>query len=183
MKLPVFEIPIYKYEIENWEENKKSLMKILPDFLQKGDFTDYYDNQMASFMPLYANTVFNLIQRSMEDFAQYYPCPAQIVNMWCERSRAGDRHEPHNHGATGFSAVLYVQFEEGKHKPTRFFSPFGDPANGDLMQYEPDVKEGDLIIFPSFLIHESQMCDTDYERIIISFNIMGQDQYNILHSV
>ena len=50
MKLPVFEIPIYKYEIENWEENKKSLMKILPDFLQKGDFTDYYDNQMASFL-------------------------------------------------------------------------------------------------------------------------------------
>ena len=24
MKLPVFEIPIYKYEIENWEENKES---------------------------------------------------------------------------------------------------------------------------------------------------------------
>ena len=38
MKLPVFEIPIYKYEIENWEENKKESDENSPRFFTEGRF-------------------------------------------------------------------------------------------------------------------------------------------------
>ena len=34
-----------------------------------------------------------------------------------------------------------------------------------------DAKEGDIVIFPSFIIHRSPKITEDVEKIIISFNL------------
>ena len=62
------------------------------------------------------------------------------------------------------------------HEATKFYSPFNDPATGDLMEYQPFVKEGDLVIFPSYLLHEGPVNKSDKERVIVSFNIMGEPE-------
>ena len=46
------------------------------------------------------------------------------------------------------------------------------------MEYQPIVKEGDLLIFPSSLLHEGPMNKSDHERVIVSFNIMGEGEAN-----
>ena len=170
MKLNVFEVPIYKYSIKNWEENKKKLMDVLPT----EGYTDFFKNKNAG-LPEYVETLGEVIMEAMQDFSNFYPCPVMIASAWCERSKKYDAHGPHNHGATGFSAVLYVEYDQFEHEATRFYSPFSDAATGDLLEYQPVVKEGDLMVFPSYLIHEGPMNKSDKERIIVSFNIMGED--------
>ena len=37
--------------------------------------------------------------------------------------------------------------------------------------FNPKVKEGDLFIFPSFILHEAPINTSDEPRTIISFNL------------
>ena len=63
-------------------------------------------------------------------------------------------HSVYNHGQLGYSAACYVTYNPEKHTPTQFIAPFCHPINGDILQYEPpDIEEGDLIFFPSYLLH------------------------------
>ena len=57
-----------------------------------------------------------------------------------------------------------------KHQPTIFISPFNDPL-GNLIEYAPDVDEGDIIIFPSMLTHYVLPNKSSDIRIILSFNV------------
>jgi hypothetical protein len=170
MKMTVFEVPIFKYTIPNWIERKVTLMEALP----KEGYTDFFANKMNG-LPPYIDVLGETIMECMQEFANNYPCPVMITSAWCERAKKYDMHGAHNHGATGFSAILYVDFDQFEHDATKFWSPFTDPATGDLMEYQPIVKEGDLVIFPSFMVHEGPMNKSDKERIIVSFNIMGED--------
>ena len=54
---------------------------------------------------------------------------------------------------------------------TRFICPFNDSVDGSNIDYVPKVKEGDIIFFPSFLMHQSTPTIDDTERIIFSFNL------------
>tara|TARA_Y100000361_G_scaffold42641_1_gene36720 strand:+ start:211 stop:789 length:579 start_codon:yes stop_codon:yes gene_type:complete len=91
--------------------------------------------------------------------------------MWSQKYYAGNLHGIHNHGAYGYSCILYLKFNPKVHKATRFYSPFNHFLTGDLLCFDPQVEEGDLIMFPSTIAHESQTQDSSEERMILSFNI------------
>ena len=79
----------------------------------------------------------------------------------------------HQHGATGFSAVLYLKFDPACHEATKFYSPFNDPATGDLLKYQPFCKKrGRFGYLPIISLHEGPMNKSTKERTIVSFNIM-----------
>lgn len=178
MDLPVFEISIKKYRVPDWWSRKQTLLQELP--LQY--YTDFHANKSTGELPSYSDTLNYIIQEPMEDFASTYPCPVIISSIWYERSGTGDYHCPHTHGTTGYSAVLYVEFDSKVHQSTKFYSPFHDPMTGDLLEFQPNVSEGDLILFPSFLLHEAPVNTSEKERIIVSFNILGEDVVNGYYS-
>ena len=43
--------------------------------------------------------------------------------------------------------------------------------------FQPKVKEGDMILFPSSLLHEAPLNKSDKRRTIISYNIRGYVDY------
>jgi ectoine hydroxylase-related dioxygenase (phytanoyl-CoA dioxygenase family) len=47
------------------------------------------------------------------------------------------------------------------------------------MDYTPDVKEGDIVFFPSQLLHYANPNTHDKERVILSFNMMGINEIDI----
>ena len=81
---------------------------------------------------------------------------------------------PHTHGISDFSAVLYHEFVPG-HTATEFWAPYKNPLSGNDYVHVPDVKEGDLVIFPSTIIHYAVPNDSDHQRTIFSFNFKGTD--------
>jgi ectoine hydroxylase-related dioxygenase (phytanoyl-CoA dioxygenase family) len=69
------------------------------------------------------------------------------------------------------SSVCFIEYNKSFHKPTTFVSPFGNNITGELTRYEPDVEEGDIIFFPSNLLHYAPTNLSNLKRIIMSFNL------------
>ena len=95
--------------------------------------------------------------------------------MWHQTTANGQFHGVHNHGPVGITAVLYVDFKPEIHKATTFFAPFHNYINGEVVDFMPDVEEGDVVFFPSYLPHMQEPNFTGVSRTIVSFNIMGKE--------
>ncbi len=167
--LTLFTVSFAQFEVSSWAGTPDVLLDLIPssnDAEEHISFTDYFDNTDAG----YKGYIFNLVEPYLKAFydTALYKFKG-ITNMWCQRYKARDYHVPHSHGAIGYSCVFYAKMTED-HPSTLFFSPFMDETgthpNNSLM-----CKEGDLIIFPSNLMHMAPPHDSEDERVIISFNL------------
>jgi len=109
----------------------------------------------------------------------------KIQNIWFNVYTDGEYQECHDHIGTllrpsHFSFIHFLSFDKDNHKPPEFRDPLGQIRNLSLELdrnrcgevYVPDVKEGDLLMFPSYLQHcVPAWKKTDYPRITISFNV------------
>ena len=178
----MFSVPIVHYPIENWSENKKKILDALPpeDESQlepngSGLYTDFFISSKVQEMPSYFNTVLDVIKPYLKNFMDGNP--VEFVEMWYQKYYNMVEHKTHCHGFTGWSSIIYVEFDPKVHESTRFFSPFRQPWDCDVEVFQPKVKEGDMILFPSSLLHEAPVSRTDTRRTIISYNIRGYVDY------
>ena len=114
-----------------------------------------------------------------------------IVGAWFQIQNDYGFHDIHNHGNCSWSGVYYVQIDETAQREqhpklgalngvTRFYSHLlpllggahMDMGNAYMQQSHIDMtpEAGDLIVFPSFLLHKAMPYDGDKDRIIVSFN-------------
>ena len=179
---PMFAVPIVYYTIENWSENKKKILDALPpeDDSQlepngTGLYTDFFINGKVKEMPRYFDTVVDVIKPYLKDFMDGNP--VDFVEMWYQKYYNMVEHKTHCHGFTGWSSIIYAEFDPKVHESTRFFSPFRQPWDCDMEVFQPTVKEGDMILFPSSLLHEAPLNKSNTRRTIISYNIRGYVDY------
>ena len=186
---PMFAVPLYRYRIPNWHANKQEIYDLIPEWdddylienksetgLIDGDiYSDYWCKRGTK--PPYTDLVFDLIHPFFKEFGKIHKENTDqrqvgLADIWCQTSCRGQKHNLHNHGYVGWSAILYVEFDPEVHTATSFLSPYLRPHGGGLDQYVPEVEEGDLVVFPSTLAHESLENESDRPRTIISFNFM-----------
>ena len=181
----MFSIPFINAYVESWADNKDRVLSNLEKVI---DFTgsemmscdSTYVSGMKErnrnlhhykeFFDVIENTLYGEIFPKVDDLIGH-----QVVQCWYQRYGRHDFHELHNHGAIGWSAVFYAELDPNEHMGTTFYSPFHD-VDGNLISCTPPVEEGNLIIFPSFLLHEATSCQSDKTRAIISFNLRRVDE-------
>ena len=165
-----FVVPFFTATVDDWSEHKDDILSTLD--LEDGDghLTDYFKYYQAGKIAPYTERMFEILDPAIKDFNELYPFDFQIFNMWAQKYTRGGYHPPHNHGALGYSAIFYASLESD-HQPTSFFAPFVDFIEGDVIEYVPEVSEGDIIFFPSVLTHQCKAVKSDSERVIFSFNI------------
>lgn len=165
-----FVVPFFTATVDDWSEHKDDILSTLD--LEDGDghLTDYFKYYQAGKIAPYTERMFEILDPAIKDFNELYPFDFQIFNMWAQKYTRGGYHPPHNHGALGYSAIFYASLESD-HQPTSFFAPFVDFIEGDVIEYVPEVSEGDIIFFPSVLTHQCKAVQSDSERVIFSFNI------------
>ena len=165
-----FVVPFFTATVDDWSEHKDDILSTLD--LEDGDghLTDYFKYYQAGEIAPYTERMFEILDPAIKDFNELYPFDFQIFNMWAQKYTRGGYHPPHNHGALGYSAIFYASLESD-HQPTSFFAPFVDFIEGDVIEYVPEVSEGDIIFFPSVLTHQCKAVQSDLERVIFSFNI------------
>ena len=93
-----------------------------------------------------------------------------VGEVWFQQYYKTQFHSPHNHGACGYSSVTYIKFNKDKHTPTIFIAPFTDPK-GDIIEFVPEIDEGNIIFFPSMINHYVVPNKSSDIRIILSFNV------------
>lgn len=116
------------------------------------------------------------------------PVSFSLEDMWFNCYSDGEYQEEHHHINTTpflppvhFSCVHYLKFDEEQHTSTTFHDPismlrshsFEMESNYYNESWTPKVKEGDLLIFPSYLVHHVQKSQPtpDNPRITIAFNL------------
>ena len=170
MNTKVFEIPFYNYKIENWEHKKSLLMNLCYDanFYQDKKtnvYTDYGNNND------YKYEVIDILKSDITNFHNDIDVDTVYVSdLWFQKYKSGQFHATHNHGALGYSSILFLKYDKTIHKATRFLSPFMNPK-GETDTYIPDVDEGTIIFFPSMINHYTIPNQTDKTRIVLSFNL------------
>ena len=180
-----FTIPIWKIGVTNWNDRKESFMQLpdwsnekyyLNDISANGDdgyFSDYFAAKEA-FMKKeewYNDKFLDLLSQEISEFCNNLNISnLDIGFIWAQRYKRREGMGVHTHGGSGISAVLYADFNENEHRSTQFISPFHDVLSNAVILAEPDVKEGDILFFPSYLLHHALPSTSDISRTIFSFN-------------
>jgi uncharacterized protein (TIGR02466 family) len=110
-----------------------------------------------------------------------------MLEGWANVSEAGAANAPHNHGASFWSAVYYVRVDAGEggeivltdprmpavemHAPFLFFRNAGGER---LIRIRPET--GQILLFPSWLVHSVTPWQGDGLRISIAINMSASPQ-------
>ena len=176
MDINMFSIPLTRYKCSWWKQKRETLLRLLDEQeLCQGDeqvLSDYRSSEK------YIDTISDILSDELSWFAHDYKCQPLIVRAWYERALPYMYHPTHNHGHGGYSAVLYIEYNPKYHRPTNFIAPFDHFITGEQLVYEPDVEEGHLILFPSFLHHYTHPHQSMERRTVLSFNLTV-DQANM----
>ena len=172
----MFQIPIFTYEFTNWSDKFKeeilSQLECSPIKRRMKIQTDYVDDIKDD--PPYKEFISDCIEDKLNDFCLEINIPREnlkVRDMWYETARQYDNHCIHNHGAYGYSACWYVDFDNTEHTSTLFYSPFNNFLTGNTIDYQPNVTEGDLVLFPSTIMHETFCNESSKNRTVVSFNV------------
>jgi predicted 2-oxoglutarate/Fe(II)-dependent dioxygenase YbiX len=95
---------------------------------------------------------------------KYYVGELDITGGWFQQYYKSDTHNWHFHGNSNLSCVYYIELYNSKDSTI-----FYDIENNS--QFQLDVKEGDVVIFPSHTIHKSPLLKSNNRKTIISLNI------------
>ncbi len=162
MKTIAFSTPIFKYKVQNWNIKKKQLLDLFNNLEHK-----VVGNVITS--PINIKT--NILLEEIKLFEKEIGINFYSTGVWFQKYEHNMNHAVHHHGPMGFSSVCFIKYDKNEHKPTTFVSPFGNCITRELERYEPDVEEGDIIFFPSNLLHYAPTNLSKEIRTIISFNL------------
>jgi uncharacterized protein (TIGR02466 family) len=109
-----------------------------------------------------------------------------VVDSWFHITNDGGFHDAHYHGACSWCGIYYLQVgDSGKRTDggapnggNRFYSPlragggFKDYGNHylDFNFTDPPLRDGLLLLFPSYLMHSGLPYRGEKDRVVISFN-------------
>lgn len=111
-----------------------------------------------------------------------------LEDIWFNYYIDGEYQEEHHHISPSpfippvhYSCIHYLKFDETVHVPTTFHDPlaalrahsFEMDSNYYSDRWNPSIKEGDLLIFPSYLVHHVDKSEPTPEnpRITVAFNL------------
>ncbi len=181
---------LVKYDYHNYNTIKDDLIKQIykvyesdPEGQVKSNFGGWHsaDNPTQNGVPqMYIDYIIN----GLHLFA-----PCQLVNWWVNINPPGTLNRSHCHPGADLSGVFWVKIppKSGRiafrnpHEFTQFnlmcYAP--DQLRDDLHLYAVrriDAHEGTGLLFPSDLIHDVEMNESNEDRISISFNLNFEPQ-------
>ena len=140
-------------------------------------------------------------QKLVHDFLNYlqgYPIEFEIeIDGWFNVHDSTMYIEQHEHFPSIISGIYYLQLDDTNAYPATFVNPFTkdlDRCNAKGIEFEAkcdalkshtfpnslDIKEGDVVLFPSYLSHLVRRSRSVHDNLRISyaFNVENKTSYN-----
>lgn len=171
----LFSIRYVSVQSEDWESKKAQLKKLFRE-------EDFERRELAQF----ETDRHNNNNRYIDDFCRIFGdelnrfgmemglTQLRIGSMWSVRYERGDYHAIHNHRSTGYSGIVYVDFDSEEHTPSVHVSPWNDPITDMTPFSVPPVKEGTFVFVPSNVLHFTRPNQSDKLRSIVAFDMEVQ---------
>ena len=168
--------PITLYTIEKFKhhnEIKDNLLNLI-EKAENDNFVDmkeyYGDNITKLDWRDSSNMDREWVQYFLPFFSKYLSAEAnqkrffevRLPKIWFQQYQKGGKHGWHVHG-DNYAGVYYLDLPQEVPKTQLLLE--------DGRVITPEVEEGDILLFPSSLIHKAPENETDIQKTIISFNV------------
>ena len=189
----LFPTPVFHFRVENYQKLNTELENYILNLRKKDEkgqkksnaggwhshnFDLNNDNTAKKFAKIFEEFYKKVIINKMG--WKYDSNKVKMEAMWSIINKKGSFNIQHNHPNSYLSAAYYVRHPE-KSGSIKFF----DPREQKNIRYpkiknytdisavitEITPKEGDLLIFPSYLYHSVGENLSEDDRIIVSFNV------------
>ena len=124
--------------------------------------SDYHLNAKPDFPP-YTSLAMQAVRDPLLRYLQCYNASADLDGIWFHQYESGDLFGWHHHGGASWSMIYYVELPMDGPKTEFMIPPFSSV-------FAADVKEGDVLIFPSQIQHRSTINYSRQRKTIISAN-------------
>jgi uncharacterized protein (TIGR02466 family) len=166
----------------DWENLKKLIRQHEQQIRPHGLVSDAGSSYGTPLTPILSHFSVRNLRKKIEDLAKQYALdmqmpPVQITNSWFNIMGQGQSVKPHRHEVSVFSGALYVEAPEGS-VPLNFHSPLAPCRMAEMLLgsnnlnenfHSVECKEGQLVLFPSWLEHSTNANKSD-RRVVVSFN-------------
>ena len=175
MKAPLFEFPSYQYQIGDWEFKKKGLLGRIKSSEFRRTKLQTFETDRQTNNKSYVRYLEEFLRPELFEFCQESQVTCSMTDAWVVRYDKGDHQTVHNHRGWGFSGIIYVEFDPKVHTPSCFVAPWQNPREDTTsLAYPTDVKEGTMIIFPSYTLHFVHPNQTRKRRTVLSFDLLPE---------
>jgi hypothetical protein len=173
MKLPVMTVEFYLIGVKDWQVKRKLLIDILESverkqYLDNGFLAPFHTDRSIN---TYKDKVSEIFAEEIRQIEKETECELVVNDVWSVGYGTGDFHPPHNHADSNFSAVLYFDFDPSVHTGTSIILQTLNPKKNMTDIITPDVSEGNILVFPSQLLHYTAPNRSDRKRGIVSFDL------------
>ena len=121
----LFLVPMFHYEVTEWDRKKKALLSRINrnkfDYYDLNDFqTDRHSEKNR-----YALDFENIFSEELEQFKEEADLKyLRVTDIWTLKyTKRSENHCPHNHKSTGYTGLLYLEYDDKVHEPTKFIGP------------------------------------------------------------
>lgn len=178
-KFGIFPTPLYRLIVPRAAEMQRPLVKDIVAWRKENEYgikransSDAWHSPVNAFeRPAWAELT-NAVMAAAGDVLRsegyagvVHP---RMVEMWANWGWKGSHSRPHNHGASDWSGIYFIECPDGS-TSVQFINP--RPGARELSHYEaPD--EGTMLIFPSWLVHWVAPHRTEAPRFTAAFNFV-----------
>lgn len=179
MFLDLFPVRIYKFKLESHKEIKE---KYLDKIIESYDSKLY--NIPSGWETNRIHTSFDQEQIIKDLPLEYYKIFDKIFDhpwkgtfsCWHNVIKNGEYQETHHHLPAYYSAIHFLKFDHFEHLSPVFYDPNRLVNHQYTSQkFSPEIEEGDVIIFPSYLEHFVPGKNYKTHRVTVSFNLTLDD--------
>ena len=167
----LFSIPFWKLAVEDFATKKETLIKLLAPFDEKineEDLADFTTNRYDAEEII--KDFSKILYEELKLVADSVQNDLKVTDVWSVTYSKNGYHPVHNHGSIGLSGILYLTLPEDAPK-TSFLQPWNNFMTDKSTYGVPDVKEGDIIVVPSFIHHFTQPNKSKQQKRIISWDM------------
>ena len=101
-------------------------------------------------MPDYSETVIDIIEPYLGDFSDR--ATIHVTDMWYQKYSKGVRHSFHNHGHSGWSSIIYVEFDPEKHEAVSTVNNQGEKDNIVIETLERGWELNERVVKPALVV-------------------------------
>jgi hypothetical protein len=130
------------------------------DYISKTDWNVPLENNRTYFQ--YLTTP--LVEHLKEAYGTVGVTGFKIHNIWYQQYNENSMHDWHNHAECQYTNVYFLELNDSS-LSTEIKDPFDF---NKTIQY--NVQEGDILSFPSFLLHKSPKNVSNTRKTVIAFN-------------
>jgi uncharacterized protein (TIGR02466 family) len=189
----LFPTALWKTNVPLTEKEKSDLINYHNEIRETTQGKNYSNNswqsqdkfsEHESFIPLKKLLQDNITPIQEEIFKRY---SIELANMWFNSQEMGMWNKLHSHGVFGLSGVYYLKVPEGSGKIVfernllekniidNVWGLCDSSFEPSVTTFEVQPREGDLLIFPSWLGHWVDRSSSFDTRISVAFNLVLRD--------